>query len=131
MPHVIEPQCIRYTATDAFWGALPVSHATIAYAASVVQRITMLFLFLGPGVSGKHFLDWFEPYSSCRVHKVACPAAFQWLSLIDPIFYIGSLIHFLKDTPICRAWKNAWIIGELHQIQYAVKQGCVRQRNAL
>ncbi len=40
-------------------------------------------------------------------------------------------IHFPKDTLTCRAWSSAWIIGVLHQIQYAVKQGCVRLRNAL
>ena len=39
--------------------------------------------------------------------------------------------HFPKDTLICRAWLNAWIIGVLRQIQYAVKQGCVRLLNAL
>ncbi len=34
-------------ATAAFWGALPVSHATIAYAASAPRRITMLHLCIG------------------------------------------------------------------------------------
>ena len=34
-------------ATAAFWGALPVTHATIAYAASALQCITMLDLYLG------------------------------------------------------------------------------------
>ena len=34
-------------ATAAFWDALPVSRATIAYAASAPQRITMLDRCLG------------------------------------------------------------------------------------
>ncbi len=45
-----------------------------------------------------------------------------WVSRCCFPWKIGSQIHFPKDTLICRAWWNAWIIEILHRIQFAVKQ---------
>jgi len=65
-------------------------------------------------------------------HKVPRSTLHTFLLPVSPSFSVQTAklssidwiqIHFPKDTLVCRAWQSAWIIGVLHQIQYAVKQG--------
>ena len=80
-----------------------------------------------------------HPGKSNQAIRCHCKAVTQGKGLISIFFHallassyvfirqIGSQIHVPKDALICRAWGNAWII----EIHYAVKQGCVRLRDAL
>ena len=76
------------------------------------------------------FLMGLLPHWHMTLHLYCCSRrSIPAISLIDLQICIGSQTHVPKDTILCRAWSNPWIIE--HQIQYAVKQRCVRLRNAV